>query len=76
MMAKAILYSRQGCHLCDDARAVLESEAIAFDEVDITGDPGLEAEYGILVPVVEVAGQPVFEAGMNPTELPDLVKEA
>ncbi|MGH2732634.1 MAG: glutaredoxin family protein [Actinomycetota bacterium] len=75
-MAKAILYSRQGCHLCDDARAVLESEAIAFDEVDITGDPGLEAEYGILVPVVEVAGQPVFEAGMNPTELPDLVKEA
>ncbi len=75
-MTKVIFYSRPGCHLCDAARTVLESEGIAFNEVDITGDPGLEAEYGVLVPVVEVAGHPVFEAGMNPTDLPELVKKA
>lgn len=73
-MTEAILYSRPGCHLCDEARAALESEAIAFTEVDISADPGLEAEYGTLVPVVEVAGQVVFEAGMDPRELPALLK--
>jgi glutaredoxin len=73
---RVILFTRPGCHLCDAARAVLESEAIAFHEADITADPGLEAEYGTRIPVVEVAGQPVFEAGMDPMELPDLLEEA
>jgi glutaredoxin len=67
------LYSRPGCHLCDNARAVLEGAGIAFEEVDITTDPALEAEYGVLIPVVEQGGRQVFEAGMNPRELPALL---
>jgi glutaredoxin len=67
------LYSRPGCHLCDRARDVLESAGIAFEEVDITTDPALEAEYGILIPVVEREGRQVFEAGMDPRELPALL---
>ena len=58
------LYSRPGCHLCDRARAVLEAAGIAFEEVDITADPALEAEYGILIPVVEREGRQVFEANL------------
>jgi glutaredoxin len=68
------LYSRPGCHLCDRARDVLEAAGIAFQEVDITTDPGLEAEYGVLIPVVEQGGRQVFEAGMDPRELPTLLK--
>src|SRR2546423_14020798 len=64
------LYSRPGCHLCDKARAVLEGAGIAFEEVDITADPALEAEYGVLIPVVERGGRQLFEAGMGPNQPP------
>ena len=67
------LYSRPGCHLCDRARDVLEAAGIAFEEVDITTDPALEAEYGIFIPVVEQEGRQLFEAGMDPRELPALL---
>jgi glutaredoxin len=67
------LYSRPGCHLCDRARDVLEAAGIAFEEVDITTDPALEAEYGVLIPVVEQEGRQLFEAGMDPRELPALL---
>ena len=67
------LYTRPGCHLCDRARDVLEAAGIAFEEVDITTDPALEAEYGVLIPVVEQEGRQLFEAGMDPRELPALL---
>lgn len=69
-----VLYTRPGCHLCDDARAVLVAEGIAFEEVDITRDGALEAEYGLAIPVVELHGRCVFEAGMNPADLPGLIR--
>ncbi|WP_029289821.1 glutaredoxin family protein [Cellulomonas sp. HZM] len=59
--ARVVLYGRQGCHLCDDARALvteLAAEAGAgWREVDVdeVGGATLE-EYGELVPVVEVDG--------------------
>ena len=73
-MSAVYLYSRPGCHLCDNARAVLEAAGIAFEEVDITADPALEAEYGVFIPVVEQGGRQLFEAGMDPNELPGLLK--
>lgn len=68
------LYGRPGCHLCDRAREVLHAAGIAFEEVDITTDPALEAEYGVLVPVVEQEGRQLFEAGMDPRDLPELLR--
>ncbi|MGH2719296.1 MAG: glutaredoxin family protein [Actinomycetota bacterium] len=73
---QVILYSRPGCHLCENACAALDAAGVAYEEVDITTDAGLEAEYRYLIPVVEVAGQQVFEAGMNPADLGELVREA
>lgn len=72
-LSRVILYSRPGCHLCDAAKRSLVGAGIAFEEVDITSDPALQAEYGTLVPVVEAGGRMVFEAGMDPGELPGLV---
>lgn len=64
-----VMYSRPGCHLCDDAREAMKQAAFEFDEIDITSDAGLEGEYGNYVPVVEVDGRIVFHAGMDPVEL-------
>ena len=50
------LLSRQGCHLCEDARATLAAVAgrlqVPWVEIDVDGDPELRAEWGDLVPVV------------------------
>ncbi len=57
------LLSRQDCHLCDDARRLVErltAEArLTFTELDVDADPGLRAEYGDLVPVVRVNGKEI-----------------
>lgn len=58
--ARVLLYSRPGCHLCDDARAVIErvcAEAgTTYSEVDISGDPALVRAYGEQIPVTFVDG--------------------
>ena len=57
---RVILYGRVGCHLCDQARRMLERVAgetgQAFTEVDVDTDPDLVERYGELVPVVTVDG--------------------
>lgn len=70
-----VMYSRPNCPMCDEARESLEAASVTFDEVDVSGDQSLEDEYGRFVPVVEVAGRIVFHAGMDPTELPELVTQ-
>ena len=55
------LLSRAGCHLCDDARRLVErvtAEAgLGWTETDVDADPVLRAEFGDLVPVVRVDGK-------------------
>lgn len=55
------LLTRPGCHLCDDAREVVARVAgelgVRWEEVDITSDPKLEAEYGEQIPVTFVDGR-------------------
>jgi glutaredoxin len=67
------VYSAAGCHLCEVAKALLERERETggFDlvEVDITGDPELEAAYREQIPVVFVAGRKAFKYRVDPVEL-------
>ena len=55
------LYTRPGCHLCDDARAVIEGVCAdlgeSFEEVDISADDELEDRFGEDVPVTFVDGR-------------------
>ena len=66
-MAKAhvIVYSRPGCHLCDDARDVLvqAQERLGFTlrERDIEQDDRLLAAYLERIPVVTIDGAEVFD---------------
>lgn len=73
---QVVLYSRPGCHLCHDASAALDAAGVSYDEIDITTDAGLESEFRYVIPVVEVRGRQVFEAGMDPADLPELVRQA
>ena len=61
MSARVTLYSRPGCHLCDDARAVIaavcEDLGETFTEVDIESDPDLEDRFGEEIPVTFVDGR-------------------
>lgn len=58
--ARVRLYSRPGCHLCDDARAIIErvceQYGTSYDEVDITTSAELLQEYGEQIPVTFVDG--------------------
>jgi glutaredoxin len=54
---RVVIYTRAGCHLCDDAKASLRRLAVAHTEIDIDGDPELTAEYGDLIPVITVDGK-------------------
>lgn len=58
------LYHSEGCHLCEKARKTLARlhGELAFDyaEVDIAGDPELEATYREWLPVVEIDGERAF----------------
>ena len=55
------VYSRHGCHLCEDAVKTLESmrEELAFEIeiIYIDGNPELEKLYGNEVPVIHIDGQ-------------------
>jgi glutaredoxin len=58
------LYGKPGCHLCEDARAVVErvraERPFDLEEVDVTLDPALHRRYGERIPVLELAGEELF----------------
>lgn len=58
---RVLIYSKPGCHLCDDARSVVEAVCAelgeTFDEVDISTDQALMREYGEQIPVTFVDGK-------------------
>lgn len=64
-MRTVTLYGRPGCHLCDDARAVLErvraTRPFRLREIDIESDDALLAAYLERIPVVAVDGEERFE---------------
>jgi glutaredoxin len=72
-MTRVTLYGKPGCHLCDEARAVVAEvrRERPFDlvEVDITFDPGINRRYAERIPVLEVDGEEVFEYVVEPEEL-------
>jgi glutaredoxin len=64
-----ILYSRAGCHLCDEARDLLKAllderardgrTSPSLTEIDIESDPDLERRFFTTIPVVELGDRRV-----------------
>jgi glutaredoxin len=72
-MIAVTLYSRPGCHLCDDMKAVVQRVArempITMETVDISSDPELEARYGLEIPVLLVDGKKAAKYRVSEEEL-------
>jgi glutaredoxin len=70
---RVVLFHAPECQLCAAARRVLESvraeQPFDLEEVDISGDPELEARYREWLPVVEIDGERVFTYFVTPEGL-------
>ena len=72
-MTTVVLYGREGCCLCDDARAILERvrerRAFVLEERDIDADEALLRAYLERIPVVTIDGVEAFELFVPEREL-------
>jgi hypothetical protein len=48
-----ILYTRAGCHLCEQVIRMLDGAGIQWRPLDIDEDAGLEEKYGLRIPVLQ-----------------------
>ena len=60
-----VLYTRRGCHLCDDAHALLVKHGLHPTAVDVDGDPALQERFNECVPVVEIDGRIRFRGRVD-----------
>jgi glutaredoxin len=65
----AVLYTRRGCHLCDEARTLLEAHGLTLSEFDIDADPALQTRFNECVPVIEIDGKVRFRGRVDPVLL-------
>ncbi len=66
--SRLVLYTRVGCHLCEEAQATLDKYAAwlpPIEEIDIDGDPALVERFTTCVPVVECDGKVRFRGRVN-----------
>jgi glutaredoxin len=68
-LSRLVLYSRPGCHLCDDARVVLQRIGVPFDEIDIESDEELLKRYVERIPVVALDGQDLYDFFVDEQDL-------
>ena len=66
---RVVLYTRAGCHLCDDAKQVLNEHGLTIESVDIDTDPALRERFDMWVPVVEIDGRVRFKGRVEPVLL-------
>jgi hypothetical protein len=77
MAARVILYERDGCHLCDEARVLLD-EMLGpdrYERVNVDTDDALVLNYGFRVPVLAVDGHDRLEAPITAPDLGALAAE-
>jgi glutaredoxin len=72
------LYSKPGCHLCDDLRDMLDEfrteHAFVLEEIDITTDAGLFARHRFNIPVLLRDGREVARGRITDRELLEILK--
>jgi hypothetical protein len=73
------VYSREGCHLCDEAAELLwdfryQAYLPTAEVVDISTDPELEARFKTQIPVVEFDGRIRFRGRINEVLLRRLIE--
>lgn len=69
-----ILYTRRGCHLCEEAADTLAGHGLEFESVDIDADPELVRQYDTCVPVVRIDGVVRFRGRVDRVLLARLLR--
>jgi glutaredoxin len=76
--AQVIVYSRPGCHLCDEAKAAIEksncSAHYTLQEVNIESDSELLRKYKYDIPVIMIDGEEAFRHRVDPNEFKSRVE--
>jgi glutaredoxin len=73
--ARIVVYTREDCHLCDEAIETIEqvadavSRPVDLETVDVDADPDLRERYGERVPYVTVDGRPAFKYRVDADDL-------
>jgi len=84
-LPELILYTREGCRLCDDTRATIHSlledraargqRTAALHERDISTDPVWEQQFSDTIPVVELGGR-LLKLATSPLKLRRFLDDA
>jgi glutaredoxin len=73
------IYSRPGCHLCDDAKVIIDRVRRRFPfglrVIDIERDPEMEKAYGEQIPLVFINGNQAFKYHVDEIEFENQVKK-
>jgi hypothetical protein len=75
------LYSRPGCHLCDEMKAVVHrvigaaAVPATVEEIDISTDADLEERYGLEIPVLLIDGRKAAKYRVSEEALTRLLQD-
>jgi glutaredoxin len=78
--AHVVLYTRPGCHLCEEAKQELRSANCAdeyvLEEINIDDDPALLERYRYEIPVITINGKKAFKYRLTNAEFRKAVKRS
>lgn len=73
-----VVYSRPNCHLCDQAKAVIQNcgaaESFTFEEINIESDETLLKKYQFDIPVVLIDGVEAFRHRVDVKQFLEKIK--
>ena len=73
-----VIYSRPGCHLCDEAKASIYSagcnDQFVLEEINIESDEELLRKYKYDIPVIAINGVETFIHRVDPKEFKTRIK--
>jgi glutaredoxin len=74
------LYSRRGCHLCEEAKAaiapLLREFRATLREIDIEGDDTLMDRFGCDIPVIYIGRRKAAKHRVNPEQFRRQLQDA
>ena len=75
--AQVIVYSRPGCHLCDEAKDAIRQagcdEQFKLEEINIETSDTLLEMYRFDIPVVTINGQEAFRHRVEPGKFREMI---
>jgi len=72
---QTVLYSREGCHLCEEVEQLLIKHGLRPTIIDIDAEPALVERFDTCVPVVEIDGNIRFRGRVDPILLRRLLSK-